>query len=109
MSADQLRRNGEPEPRPPKRRVVDVSACVNESKMRGLLLRSDADARIAHREVQRHGGSRRAAGAGRPLPSHMEHDLARLRELHGVADQVHDDLAQPCRIPLTAAGTPAST
>ena len=90
--AHQLGRNGEPEPRPtesPCRGRVSLRERVEDG---GLLLRGDADTGIAHREVQRH---RRPA---RSLPIHLEDDLARFRELQGVADQVHNDLAQPPRI-----------
>ena len=56
-SADEM---ASPSPVPPKRRVVDVSACSKALKMSSCLSLRDADARVAHRKVQRHAARGRA-------------------------------------------------
>ena len=52
-----------PRPVPPKRRVVDWSACVKLSKILRLRLGRDADAGVADRELEAHARSR-----SRPAP-----------------------------------------
>ncbi len=56
------------------------------------LLRRHADARVAHRELELH----LLAGPLEQLD--VEPDLAALGELHGVVDEVGQDLAEPQRI-----------
>ena len=56
------------------------------------MLRRNADPRVADREAQVHavvGGERRGD---------RDHDLALIGELDGVADQIHQDLAEACGI-----------
>ena len=77
-----------PKPVPPKRRVDEQSACVNALKICSLVLRRDTDASVADGKVDSH-----APVVGR-LGFGTDNDLAFLRELDGVADQVHEHLPQ---------------
>ncbi len=58
----------------------------------GLLLRGDADARVANFEAQQH-------FLRRPLfAAHMDDHFARFREFDGIADQVQQNLSQAQRV-----------
>ncbi len=80
---------------PPKRRVVEASACDEALEQHGLRRPRDADAGVDHAEGQ--------LVAGAP---DAERDLADARELDRVRQQVQQHLAQPRRIaePLRRAG-----
>ncbi len=71
-----------PSPVPPKRRVVDPSACRKASKIACVLVRGNADAGVADAEVQA-----RAPLGARVLADRDDH-VALLGELDGVADEV---------------------
>ena len=73
-----------------------ASTCENGWK-EPVLVRRDADAGVAHREGS---GPGRAQRLNRDPP----HDLALGRELHGVADQVQQHLAQPAGVALHRLG-----
>ena len=97
-SAPPAREIVRPRPVPPYLRVIDPSAWRNVSKIACLLLRRHADAGVRHAEPQI--GVTSVAARLRP----SDH-LAVLGELDGVADQVHDHLAQPAGIADQRGGT----
>ncbi len=94
-------------------RGAGVELVERPEQLRGLL-RRDADAGVAHTEAQETGAGRREAGCGRrgffrlrpPVAGHLglgrdgdrDLDLAGLGELHGVVDEVGQDLAQAAAV-----------
>ena len=81
-----------PSPVPPYRRVVELSAWANASKICSLLVGRDADPGIGDVEGDK---GRARLGFDRPR---RESDLAFFGELDRVADQVGQDLTQPAGI-----------
>ncbi len=78
-----------PRPVPPYLRVVDESACENDWNSRLMPSAEQADSGVANGERELR------LAVGMRLRRHREHDLALLGELHRIAEQVQDDLAQP--------------
>ena len=77
-----------PRPVPPYLRVVDESACENDWNRRPIAS-SDRPIPVSRTANV---SSTRPVGSG--LRAHGEHDLAVLGELHGVGQEVEDDLPQ---------------
>src|SRR5262249_49580886 len=67
----------------------------------GGLVRGDRDAGVADAEVQDAGARLRRVAGGR---AHVEGDRADGRELHGVAQEVDQDLSEPYRVAPEAVG-----
>ena len=85
---DQLCRDRQPQAGAavaPRRRAVGLRKCLED---RNVFVRRDAEARVGHAKVQ-HEAVRRVRDR---LDAH--HDFAALGELHRIADQVDDDLAE---------------
>ena len=85
-----------PKPVPPKRRVVELSACAKAWKMTCCLSSGNADAGVAHGEMQ--ATCLPARFLYRPARGHEQDHFALFGEFECVADQVDDDLPQPNRI-----------
>ena len=81
-----------PSPVPPKRRVVDPSACEKGSKISGPFFRRNADPRVGDGEFDA------ALSPSACLRRDLYHDFTFRRELDGVADEVDEDLAEAARV-----------
>ena len=86
-----------PRPVPPNLRVVEPSACSKGAKMSFCFAGGDADARVAHGDVQDH-----VAGRARGLVSSVDAPRSTTSpargELDGVAHQVHEHLLEAQRV-----------
>ena len=89
-----------PRPVPPKRRVVESSACTNDSN---TALRRSAGMPMP---VSATSTCSVACSAPRLEQRHLHRHLAAIGELHGVADQVGDHLLQPFGIADQAGRAP---
>ena len=78
-------RDRQPRPVPPKRRVVEVSACTKAENSCGRLLRRDADAGVAHAKRSMR-GDRRPAAADSARPAAVGELHALLSRLSSACD-----------------------
>ena len=89
-----------PSPVPPYLRVVDESTWLNSSNSWCDAVGGDADAGVADRDVDL---------VGAVHPARGEHHLTDLGELHRVAEQVHEHLAEASDVAVqTPSGTAGS-
>ena len=79
-----------PRPVPPNRLVIELSACENGLKDRGLLLGRHSDARVDHVE-----SDVRVGPIGQIHQPHHQPHAAELGELDRVAQQIDENLPEP--------------
>ena len=89
-----------PRPVPPKRRVVELSACVKAANSWPSC--SGAMPMPVSRTLEAHAHASRSRS---PAASHAQRDPPVLGELHRVAQQVEQRLRQPRRVAAQASGT----
>ncbi len=87
MISTSFRTMDRPNPVPPKRRVVELSACVNGMNSRSRTERGDAHAGIEHRECEI------GATVVASILADIDEDVTALGKRECVADQVRANIA----------------
>ena len=102
ISSARRRLIASPSPVPPYRRLVEASTWRERLEQLVQAVGRDADAGVADGR----GGRPTASGSRRRRAAGRDHDLAGLGELHGVVQQVQQDLADAARVADRRLGRP---